>query len=636
MIWEGYQLETGDYHGHSYGIVFPKKMAFGKPYVWRTEFFGAFPSVDLEMLKNGYAVVYYRISDLYGSLEAVELMAAFQPFIQWKYRLSAQTILFGFSRGGLYALHYAAKFPERIAALYLDAPVVDIYSWPGGFFSSEGSFAEWEECKALWNKERSDYIKEVDLAVKVLQAWSIPLALIAGGNDKIVPYNENGAMLQTVYEKGSVPFLLVIKPECGHHPHSLDDPRPVAEFLMENRACPSVGNAFRINDQSIVKYPLTLIVHDREHLPIVMQAEQTFGGKYPLGYIGTSPWPGSVTNQSTMNYNDVQNRQLYDLLKAQMKIGWVIYGQCVTSGRESEFLAMVKDIKENCPEAKQMWIRKKDERFSPSFAKVLEKYDVLLIDCNTQEEIKAWLKTLTEEIERSDAPCWFDSLEREWAEWTNLSITMPKEEKEHRILLVGDSISAGYGSMVQEKMLGWHVDRLNTSEGIHHPNFLRLLEIALKQYPYQMIHINNGIHVHGQDAEQYKQNLMGVFFWIHTIAPKTKIVFATTTPLSRKLNIEEQENFNAKHFSMGDKAPMETNADHEYWVTDEKASEVYRELNEKAKELCKAYNIPVNDLYQLCVSENLQKSDGVHFQEKAYRRLAEKIVQVLQKELEDC
>ena len=87
---------------------------------------------------------------------------------------------------------------------------------------------------------------------------------------------------------------------------------------------------------------------------------------------------------------------------------------------------------------------------------------------------------------------------------------------------------------------------------------------------------------------------------------------------------------------MGDKAPMETNADNEYWVTDEKASEVYRELNEKAKELCKAYNIPVNDLYQLCVSENLQKSDGVHFQEKAYRRLAEKIVQVLQKEVEDC
>ena len=34
---------------------------------------------------------------------------------------------------------------------------------------------------------------------------------------------------------------------------------------MENRACPSKGNAFRINDQMITEYPLTLIVHDKEN-----------------------------------------------------------------------------------------------------------------------------------------------------------------------------------------------------------------------------------------------------------------------------------------------------------------------------------------------------------------------------------
>lgn len=154
MTWEGYELETGIYQEYEYGIVFPKEMAPGRPYIWRTEFFGAFPSVDLAMLEKGYAVIYYRISDLYGSPKAVKLMEAFQPFIQGKYGLSAQAILFGFSRGGLYALHYAAKYPERIAALYMDAPVVDIYSWPGGFFSSEGSPAEWEDCKTLESVSR--------------------------------------------------------------------------------------------------------------------------------------------------------------------------------------------------------------------------------------------------------------------------------------------------------------------------------------------------------------------------------------------------------------------------------------------------------------------------------------------------
>ncbi len=61
--------------------------------------------------------------------------------------------------------------------------------------------------------------------------------------------------------------------------------------------------------------------------------------------------------------------------------------------------------------------------------------------------------------------------------------------------------------------------------------------------------------------------------------------------------------------------------------------ECQREINEKAKEVCAAHNIPVNDLYKYCVSENLQKSDGVHFREEAYGKLAEKIADVLKKEL---
>lgn len=184
MTWEGYELETGIYNEFEYGIVFPEKEAPGRPYIWRTEFFGAFPSVDMAMLKEGYAIVYYRISDMYGSPKAVELMEAFQPFIQEKYGLSAQAVLFGFSRGGLYALHYGAKCPERIAALYLDAPVVDIYSWPGGCFSGEGSPAEWEDCRKLWNLSHESYLDTVEAAAGSLLAWSVPLIIVAGGTLK--------------------------------------------------------------------------------------------------------------------------------------------------------------------------------------------------------------------------------------------------------------------------------------------------------------------------------------------------------------------------------------------------------------------------------------------------------------------
>jgi pimeloyl-ACP methyl ester carboxylesterase len=47
-------------------------------------------------------------------------------------RLVESAVLEGFSRGGLYAVNYAAMQPDHTAAIYIDAPVLDINSWPAG------------------------------------------------------------------------------------------------------------------------------------------------------------------------------------------------------------------------------------------------------------------------------------------------------------------------------------------------------------------------------------------------------------------------------------------------------------------------------------------------------------------------
>lgn len=634
MVWEGYEMEIGNFQGHEYGIVFPGEMAEGRPYVWRVEFFGAFPAVDLAMLKKGYAVVYYRISDLYGSEEAVRRMAAFQPMVEEKYRLASQAVLFGFSRGGLYALHYAAKYPERAASLYLDAPVVDIYSWPGGFGLSEGAAAEWEECRALWDRTRDEYRRIVDSAIRTLLTWGVPLIMVAGGKDEVVPYAENGAILQAAYEKSSVPFRVIIKPECGHHPHSLDDPDPVAGFLEENRVFPTEGNAFRINDQPAGRHPLVLLVHDSAHAGIAAEAEKIFSGRLAFGYVGTSPWPGTMTNQRTLAYSDPLNESLYDFLWAQMETGYILYGQNADGEEDAgEIPVFIRQVKEKCPVLRQIWLKQKSEGLPAHFLSALKESTVELVEYGSEQELSAWLENLAQEVLRGRTSARRDSFDREWAEWMNLSVTLPRRKTENRILLVGDSISAGYGEMVQRRMPGFYVDRLNTSEGIHHPNFLRLLEIALRQYPYRLVHINNGIHLHGQDVKEYGKNLQRVLFWIHLVSPETKIVFAATTPLSRRLGKEEMEKQDIGHFSMGDRAPLAADREDGYWVTDEKGSEIYRALNDKAKEICAAYDIPFNDLYGLCVGKNLQKSDGVHFTQEGYVELAEKTADMLRREL---
>lgn len=56
--------------------------------------------------------------------------------------------------------------------------------------------------------------------------------MVAGGSDPVVPFCENGALLQKAYEEAGLEIPVYIKPECEHRPHGLEDPRPVIDFIM--------------------------------------------------------------------------------------------------------------------------------------------------------------------------------------------------------------------------------------------------------------------------------------------------------------------------------------------------------------------------------------------------------------------
>lgn len=137
--------------------------------------------------------------------------------------------------GGLYAVNYAAAHPEKVQKLYLDAPVLDIYSWPGGFGEGVGSPDEWEDCKRLYGITDADRAALSDNPldkITILLEHEIPIVLVAGDADEVVPYRENGRRLYAEYLLEGGPIQLHLKPGCGHHSHSLDDPLPIVQFLM--------------------------------------------------------------------------------------------------------------------------------------------------------------------------------------------------------------------------------------------------------------------------------------------------------------------------------------------------------------------------------------------------------------------
>ena len=63
---------------------------------------------------------------------------------------------------------------------------------------------------------------------------NIPILLVAGDSDGVVPYSENGILVEKYYKENGGNIQVFIKPGCDHHPHGLEDPTPIIEFVEKN------------------------------------------------------------------------------------------------------------------------------------------------------------------------------------------------------------------------------------------------------------------------------------------------------------------------------------------------------------------------------------------------------------------
>ncbi len=128
--WKGFTKQSFELQGKKCFVVEPKVSAPGKPWVWRTSFPNYHPEVDLELIHNGFHVGFINCVSLLGADPALDLMDAFYDYVRKEWRLAERPALEAVSRGGLHAYRYAARRPERIAAIYADTPVMDLKSWP--------------------------------------------------------------------------------------------------------------------------------------------------------------------------------------------------------------------------------------------------------------------------------------------------------------------------------------------------------------------------------------------------------------------------------------------------------------------------------------------------------------------------
>lgn len=238
-MWYGFRSEKLLFEGQEAVIVYPEEGTSNGYLALKTVYWGAFPEAcEIDLLKKGFHLCFVLNKSRWGLNEDLDRMARFVRHVQSENHLKEKCVPVGMSCGGLMAIKFAARYPELIACLYLDAPVVNYMSCPCGFGIGDAlSETNDEILNDLGMKSVSELMSYREMPLDMIPgliAERIPVIMVAGDSDHVVPFCENGINIQKAYKDAGIEIEVYLKPGCDHHPHGLSDPSPVIDFILRH------------------------------------------------------------------------------------------------------------------------------------------------------------------------------------------------------------------------------------------------------------------------------------------------------------------------------------------------------------------------------------------------------------------
>jgi predicted esterase len=166
-----------------------------------------------QFLEAGVAVAGIDVGEGYGSPKSRELFTAFYRELVDKRGYAAKPCLLGRSRGGLWITSWAAENPDKVSGIAGIYPVFDFRTYPGLAKAAPAYGLTPSELEAAMAKHNP--IERLEPLAKA----KVPVLLIHGDEDKVVPLKENSAEFAARYKaagaEGSV-SLIVAKGQ-GHN-----------------------------------------------------------------------------------------------------------------------------------------------------------------------------------------------------------------------------------------------------------------------------------------------------------------------------------------------------------------------------------------------------------------------------------
>ena len=176
-------------------VVVPRHAAPGHPWSWRGCYWDHQSQTEVELLNRGFYIAYVAPDP---GLPGPQ-WDAWYAFLTGKKGFSRKPAFIGMSKGGYNAFAWATGHPDEVACIYADNPAIG----------------------------PAIMAKLGDLAKN-----DVPLLHVCGSFDFLLEHHT--LMAEDVYHMLGGRISVMIKEGMPHHPHSLQDPKPIADWIEQN------------------------------------------------------------------------------------------------------------------------------------------------------------------------------------------------------------------------------------------------------------------------------------------------------------------------------------------------------------------------------------------------------------------
>jgi pimeloyl-ACP methyl ester carboxylesterase len=173
-------------------VVVPAKAALGNPWSWQGCYWDHEPQTEVELLKRGFYVAFI-------TPDPGKQWDAWYEFLTVKYGLAKKPAFVGMSKGGVNEYDWATANPNKVSCIYADNPAI-----------RPETFAK------LGELSRND----------------VPLLNVCGTADFLL--EKNTLAIEKRYHELGGKITVLIKEGPAHHPHSIKNPKFIADWIVGN------------------------------------------------------------------------------------------------------------------------------------------------------------------------------------------------------------------------------------------------------------------------------------------------------------------------------------------------------------------------------------------------------------------